>query len=162
MTVTLGGAGLSVGQVVGVARHGEKLALAAAARTRMERSRTLVGRAAASREPVYGVSTGFGALAGTRVAPLRQPELQLALIRSHASGMGADQGQLQLGLAQRSDARAGQGAEPGGDAVDGLARSRRLLDAGAAALHPGARRRRQRDLFAMTGNIHDLAFRQPG
>src|SRR5256885_7502564 len=39
-------------------------------------------------EPVYGVSTGFGALAGTRVAPLRQPELQLALIRSHAAGVG--------------------------------------------------------------------------
>src|ERR1700692_1160520 len=46
------------------------------------------GLAASSREPVYGVSTGFGALAGTRVAPLRQPELQLALIRSHAAGMG--------------------------------------------------------------------------
>src|SRR5438874_2123271 len=54
----------------------------------MERSRARVERAAASREPVYGVSTGFGALAGTRVAPLRQPELQLALIRSHAAGVG--------------------------------------------------------------------------
>src|SRR6266536_2934875 len=54
----------------------------------MERSRARVERAATSREPVYGVSTGFGALAGTRVAPLRQPELQLALIRSHAAGVG--------------------------------------------------------------------------
>ena len=54
----------------------------------MERSRARVERAASSREPVYGVSTGFGALAGTRVAPLRQPELQLALIRSHAAGVG--------------------------------------------------------------------------
>src|ERR1700738_4115494 len=88
MTVTLRGAGLTERQVVDVARHGEKGALAAAARTRMERSRARVERAAASREPVYGVSTGFGALAGTRVAPLRQPELQLALIRSHAAGMG--------------------------------------------------------------------------
>src|SRR6202521_2051464 len=88
MTVTLRGAGLSEGQVVDVARHGEKVALAASARTRMERSRARVERAATSREPVYGVSTGFGALAGTRVAPLRQPELQLALIRSHAAGMG--------------------------------------------------------------------------
>jgi histidine ammonia-lyase len=88
VTVTLRGAGLAEEQVVAVARQGEKVALAAAARTRMERSRTRVERAAASREPVYGVSTGFGALAGTRVAPLRQPELQLALIRSHAAGMG--------------------------------------------------------------------------
>jgi histidine ammonia-lyase len=88
MTVTLRGVGLTEGQVVDVARHGEKVALAAAARTRMERSRSRVERAANSREPVYGVSTGFGALAGTRVAPLRQPELQLSLIRSHAAGMG--------------------------------------------------------------------------
>src|SRR2546423_10594214 len=88
MTVTLRGAGLTEDQVVAVARHGEQVALAAAARTRMERSRARVEKAAASREPVYGVSTGFGALAGTRVAPLRQPALQLALIRSHAAGVG--------------------------------------------------------------------------
>src|SRR6195256_2538685 len=88
VTVTLRGAGLSESQVVDVARHGERVALAAAARTRMERSRARVERAARSKEPVYGVSTGFGALAGTRVAPLRQPELQLSLIRSHAAGMG--------------------------------------------------------------------------
>ncbi len=88
MTVTLRGPGLSEGQVVAVARDNEMVALAAAARTRMERSRARVERAAGAREPVYGVSTGFGALAQTRVAPLRQPELQLALIRSHAAGMG--------------------------------------------------------------------------
>jgi histidine ammonia-lyase len=88
VTVTLRGAGVGEGQVVAVARHGEKVALAATARTKMDRSRARVERAASSREPVYGVSTGFGALAGTRVAPLRQPELQLALIRSHAAGMG--------------------------------------------------------------------------
>jgi histidine ammonia-lyase len=81
--------GLSEGQVVAVARHDEKVALAAAARVKMEKSRARVERAARAREPVYGVSTGFGALAGTRVAPLRQPELQLALIRSHAAGIGA-------------------------------------------------------------------------
>jgi histidine ammonia-lyase len=89
VTVTLRGPGLTEDQVVAVARHGEKVALAASARTKMERSRARVERAASSRDPVYGVSTGFGALAGTRVAPLRQPELQLALIRSHAAGVGA-------------------------------------------------------------------------
>ena len=88
MTVTLQGASLNEEQVVAVARHGEKVALSAAARTKMEQSRARVQLAARSREPVYGVSTGFGALAGTRIAPLRQPELQLALIRSHAAGVG--------------------------------------------------------------------------
>ena len=89
MTVTLRGGGLAEEQVVAVARNGEKVALSPVARTRMDRSRTRAERASSSREPVYGVSTGFGALAGTRVAPLRQPELQLALIRSHAAGVGA-------------------------------------------------------------------------
>jgi histidine ammonia-lyase len=88
VTVTLRGAGLAEEQVVAVARRGEQVALSPAARTRMERSRNRAERASRSREPVYGVSTGFGALAGTRVAPLRQPELQIALIRSHAAGVG--------------------------------------------------------------------------
>jgi len=88
VTVTLRGASLDEEQVVAVARHGEKVVLSAAARAKMEQSRARVQRAAQSREPVYGVSTGFGALAGTRIPPLRQPELQLALIRSHAAGVG--------------------------------------------------------------------------
>src|SRR5213083_2569806 len=88
MTVTLRGPGLTEDQVVAVARHAENVALAASARLKLEHSRARVERAASSRDPVYGVSTGFGALAGTRVAPLRQPELQLALIRSHAAGVG--------------------------------------------------------------------------
>jgi histidine ammonia-lyase len=88
VTVTLRGTAVAEEQVVAVARHGEAVALAPAAKAKMDRSRMRVEKAASSREPVYGVSTGFGALAGTRVPPLRQPELQLALIRSHAAGMG--------------------------------------------------------------------------
>ena len=63
MTVTLRGPGLTEAQVVAVARHAETVALAAAARQKMERSRVRVENAARSRDPVYGVSTGFGALA---------------------------------------------------------------------------------------------------
>jgi histidine ammonia-lyase len=43
---------------------------------------------AASPEPVYGISTGFGSLATTPIAAERREELQRALLRSHASGMG--------------------------------------------------------------------------
>src|ERR1700682_4510796 len=88
MTDTLRANAAAEDQVVAVARHGERVSLAPAAKAKMDRSRMRVDKAASSREPVYGVSTGFGALAGTRVPPLRQPELQLALIRSHAAGMG--------------------------------------------------------------------------
>ena len=93
MTVTLHGAGLTEDQVVAVARHGDKVALAAAARTKMERSRERVERAAASREPVYGVSTGFGALAGTRIVTrshadsrlTRRPAKRMNGVRSRRS-----------------------------------------------------------------------------
>lgn len=38
--------------------------------------------------PVYGVTTGFGSLASVVIPPDRTAELQLALLRSHAAGMG--------------------------------------------------------------------------
>ena len=43
-----------------------------------------------SPEPVYGVSTGFGALANTVIPAERSAELQTALVRSHAAGMGPE------------------------------------------------------------------------
>jgi len=54
----------------------------------MERSAAVVARLAASDEPAYGVSTGFGSLANVKIPAPRREELQRALIRSHAAGMG--------------------------------------------------------------------------
>jgi histidine ammonia-lyase len=42
----------------------------------------------ATGEALYGVNTGFGKLAGTRIPPARLAQLQLNLIRSHAAGIG--------------------------------------------------------------------------
>jgi len=39
-------------------------------------------------EPKYGISTGFGALASVVIPPDRRRALQVALVRSHAAGMG--------------------------------------------------------------------------
>ncbi|WP_439595213.1 histidine ammonia-lyase [Falsiroseomonas sp.] len=39
--------------------------------------------------PIYGVNTGFGKLASTRIAPEKLAQLQLNLLRSHAAGTGA-------------------------------------------------------------------------
>lgn len=84
----LGTEGASPEQVTAVARHGARVEISAEARLAMERARELVERAGDSPEPVYGVSTGFGLLATTRIEPGRRSELQHALIRSHAAGMG--------------------------------------------------------------------------
>src|SRR5262249_34343584 len=51
-------------------------------------TRARVEELAEGEQPVYGISTGFGALAGTQIPPGRRSELQHALIRSHAAGMG--------------------------------------------------------------------------
>jgi histidine ammonia-lyase len=48
-----------------------------------------VQRAAQGGAPVYGVNTGFGKLANTRIEPDDLDRLQLNLIRSHSVGVGA-------------------------------------------------------------------------
>jgi len=87
-TIELTGDRVERADVVAVARHGVAARLSGEARAAMEESAAVVERLAGSDEPVYGVSTGFGSLAGTWIPAERREELQRALIRSHAAGMG--------------------------------------------------------------------------
>ncbi len=87
-TVELTTQGLSAADVVAVARHDARVELAAQARAAMERSARVVEELSDAEEPAYGVSTGFGSLALVRIAPEKREELQRALVRSHAAGMG--------------------------------------------------------------------------
>ncbi|HEY3504266.1 MAG TPA: histidine ammonia-lyase [Actinocatenispora sp.] len=86
--VTVGPDGVRPDQVVAVARHGARVELSEAALSAMATSRSIVDGIERDARAVYGVSTGFGALANTFIAPERRAELQHALIRSHSSGMG--------------------------------------------------------------------------
>ena len=88
MPVQVGPAGLSRDDVVAVARAGARVELSDDARRAVERGRAVVDALAASPEPVYGVSTGFGALATRHITPELRGQLQASLIRSHAAGMG--------------------------------------------------------------------------
>jgi histidine ammonia-lyase len=54
----------------------------------MQHSAALVDELLGGSDPVYGVTTGFGSLATTRIPRQRMREMQLSLIRSHAAGMG--------------------------------------------------------------------------
>jgi histidine ammonia-lyase len=87
-TILLESAGVAADDVVAVARNGAKVTLAESARVVIARSAAIVDGFADEAEPVYGVSTGFGSLATTVIPPERREELQRALIRSHAAGMG--------------------------------------------------------------------------
>jgi histidine ammonia-lyase len=86
--VELSGTGISPGDVVAVARRDAPVRLTDAARAEMERSAQVVARLVGAEEPAYGVSTGFGSLANVAIPDDRREELQRALIRSHAAGMG--------------------------------------------------------------------------
>jgi histidine ammonia-lyase len=55
---------------------------------RIRASAASVERIVASGETVYGVNTGFGLLANTRIPPERLAELQRNLILSHSCGLG--------------------------------------------------------------------------
>ncbi|MBU6201292.1 MAG: histidine ammonia-lyase [Acidobacteria bacterium] len=86
--VVLRPAGLAADEVVAVARHGARVRLDAAALGAVAAGRRHIDALIASGEPVYGVNTGFGALASRHVAPDFLAQLQRSLIRSHAAGTG--------------------------------------------------------------------------
>lgn len=89
-TITIGDRPLTPAEVVAVARDDAAVQIAPAARERVAGSRALIERLADDPQPHYGISTGFGALATTFIAPERRRQLQASLIRSHAAGTGAE------------------------------------------------------------------------
>ena len=88
MTITLNSSGLTMEQVVEVARNGAKIEISKEALEKMAATRAHIETLAKAEVPVYGISTGFGALAHQHIAPADRVQLQKSLIRSHAAGMG--------------------------------------------------------------------------
>jgi histidine ammonia-lyase len=88
--VAVGTEPLEPSQIVAVARHGAPVELTQAALDALGRGRAHVEALAASPVPVYGVSTGFGALADVDIPTERRAQLQRSLIRSHAAGTGPE------------------------------------------------------------------------
>ena len=134
MTVQLDGAGVTVSDVVAVARHREELRLSDAAVTRMAATRRIVEELAEG-EPAYGISTGFGALANTTIPARRRAALQQSLIRSHAAGMGpaveAEVVRAMMMLRARTLAFGASGARP--QVAESLVR---LINAGVVPVVP--------------------------
>src|SRR5579863_2764660 len=87
-TVTVNGDALTIEDVVDVARGAATAELAPSVAAAMEPSRAVVAAATEGDAPVYGVNTGFGALADTRVGIRDLERLQSAIVRSHAAGVG--------------------------------------------------------------------------
>ena len=114
--IQLDGRGLRIDDVAAVARGGSRVVLSASARSAMQRSADLIDGFVSGEQPVYGVTTGFGSLAATVIPPERTAELQVSLVRSHATGMGntvePEVVRAMLLLRARSLAMARSGARP--------------------------------------------------
>jgi histidine ammonia-lyase len=135
MVVEVSGTGLTPADVIAVARNGARAVLSDEGRGAMEESAAVVAALAASDEPHYGVSTGFGSLATVPIEATRREELQRALIRSHAAGMGApverEVVRAMMLLRARTLAMGRSGARP--EVADGLLA---LIDAGITPVVP--------------------------
>jgi histidine ammonia-lyase len=91
MPFLLGEQELTLAAIRAVARAGQEVRLAPAARARLVQARAVVdaiARGGDEAPSVYGVNTGFGFLADVRISASEIRDLQRNLVRSHAAGVG--------------------------------------------------------------------------
>ncbi|MEX2652158.1 MAG: histidine ammonia-lyase [Acidimicrobiia bacterium] len=86
--ILIDGGPLTRADVIAVARDGVSVAPDPGLAERMAPARDIVQHAVDSGEVVYGITTGFGALASTHIGRDQTEALQYNLIRSHAAGVG--------------------------------------------------------------------------
>ncbi|MGA8275152.1 MAG: histidine ammonia-lyase [Thermoplasmata archaeon] len=87
-TLSVDGRSLTLEQFLAVAREKRGVSLAADANASMATTRRSVERAVANGRAIYGVTTGFGGLSHKTISSAQARELQVSLVRSHASGTG--------------------------------------------------------------------------
>jgi len=88
MQVVIDGGPLLPPEVAAVADRDAEVVAGTDLATRMAPSRAFVAEVLAEDRTVYGITTGFGAMASTHIPPEEAAELQVALVRSHAAGVG--------------------------------------------------------------------------
>ena len=87
-TVIVDGSPLRPEDVVDVAYRRARVETGPNLAERLEPARRLVEEAVESGEVIYGITTGFGALANTHIGRDQTEALQYNLLRSHAAGVG--------------------------------------------------------------------------
>ena len=115
-TLTLQPGHLHLDQLRALHAASTPIALPADAWRAVKASAALVHSAAAGDAPIYGVNTGFGKLASTRIGAADLQQLQVNLLRSHSVGVGAPLPapvvRLMLALKATSLARGYSGVRP--------------------------------------------------
>lgn len=128
-TVTLAGRGVTIADVVCVARGAAPVALQAQARDRVVAARAIVDRVVASDVSVYGLTSALGANTGQAIPEAERSEYQVRAVRARAVGVGP--------ACATEAVRAMLFARIAGMAVGGSGVSPAVLDALVALLNAG-------------------------
>jgi histidine ammonia-lyase len=88
MTLVIKGSGLTIADVVKVARHHEKVELHPDAVKRIESCRAMLEKKIIAREIMYGVNTGIGEFSEIVLTDEQVQQFQRYLIYNHAAGIG--------------------------------------------------------------------------
>jgi len=88
MTYIIKGSGLTIEDVVKVARHNEKVELAPEALERIKTCRAMLERKIEAHEIMYGVNTGIGEFSEVVLNDEQVKDFQKYLIYNHAAGIG--------------------------------------------------------------------------
>jgi histidine ammonia-lyase len=86
--IAIDGEHLTLEDLYRVVYEGAEAEIAPGARERMIASRAVIERLTETTAVVYGVNTGFGKMASSRISRDEIRQLQLNLVRSHACGVG--------------------------------------------------------------------------
>jgi histidine ammonia-lyase len=88
MPITITGKGLTIDDVVAVARRNEKVELAAEAVARIKKCRAFIEERIQAHEVMYGVNTGIGEFSEVALSDDQVEQFQRYLIYNHAAGIG--------------------------------------------------------------------------
>src|SRR5688572_32545718 len=84
----MNGSGLTIEDLVAIARERMRVEVKASAWKAVEKSRKVVDALVAKGEVAYGITTGFGEFAHVTIKPDQVRQLQRNLLMSHAVGVG--------------------------------------------------------------------------
>ncbi len=88
MTVVISGSGLTIDQVVAVARHGERVEFHPDVEARVNHCRSFLEKRIVAGEIMYGVNTGIGEFSEVVLTDEQVKQFQKYLIYNHAAGIG--------------------------------------------------------------------------
>lgn len=87
-TIRLGTSGMTLEDLVAIARQGARVEATPEAEQRIAATRGLIDQWVAEGRTIYGVTTGFGALSEVTISPKDTRRLQRNILMSHSAGVG--------------------------------------------------------------------------